>query len=80
MVRQPRPASQWMGLLPDRAVERAIHPYSCAQVPVRKPAWPLDETVIARTFAGWQIERMERAEVPSDTRMLDVLLARLATR
>jgi len=30
--------------------------------------------------AGWQIERMERAEVPSDTRMLDVLLARLATR
>ena len=40
----------------------------------------MDEAVIARTFAGWQIERMERAEVPSDTRMLDVLLARLATR
>jgi len=40
----------------------------------------VDEAVIARTFAGWQIERMERAEVPSDTRMLDVLLARLATR
>jgi len=40
----------------------------------------VDEAVIARTFVGWQIERMERAEVPSDTRMLDVLLARLATR
>jgi hypothetical protein len=36
----------------------------------------VDEAVIARTFAGWQIQRMERAEVPSDTRML----ARLATR
>ena len=40
----------------------------------------MDEAVIGRTFADWQIERMERAEVPSDTRMLDVLLARLATR
>ena len=40
----------------------------------------VDEAVIARTFAGWQVERMERAEVPSATRMLDVLLARLATR
>jgi SAM-dependent methyltransferase len=40
----------------------------------------VSKAVIARTFAGWQIERMERAEVPSDTRMLDVLLARLATR
>jgi SAM-dependent methyltransferase len=40
----------------------------------------MDEAVIGRTFAGWQIERMERAEVPSDTRMLDVLLARLAAR
>jgi SAM-dependent methyltransferase len=40
----------------------------------------VDETVIGRTFGGWRIERMERVAVPSDTRMLDVLLARLATR
>jgi SAM-dependent methyltransferase len=40
----------------------------------------IDEAVIGRAFAGWQIERMERAGVPSDTRTLDVLLARLATR
>ena len=36
--------------------------------------------LIAALGDGWQIERMGRAEVPSDTRMLDVLLARLATR
>jgi len=40
----------------------------------------VDEAVIARTFAGWQIERLTRTEVPSDTRKLDVLLARMATR
>jgi len=36
--------------------------------------------LIAALGDGWQIERMERAEVPSDTRMLNTLLARLATR
>jgi hypothetical protein len=40
----------------------------------------VNEAVIGRTFAEWQIEQMERAAVPSDTRMLDVLLVRLATR
>jgi SAM-dependent methyltransferase len=37
----------------------------------------MDEAVIVRTFAGWQVERMEQTTVPSDTRMLDVLLVRL---
>jgi SAM-dependent methyltransferase len=37
----------------------------------------IDEQVITDTFAGWQIDRMERAQVPSDTRQLDVLEARL---
>ena len=40
----------------------------------------VNEAVIGRTFAAWQIEQMERAAVPSDTRMLDVLLVRLTTR
>jgi SAM-dependent methyltransferase len=38
----------------------------------------IDETVIAATFAAWNIERMERAAVPSDTRMLEVIVARLS--
>ena len=38
----------------------------------------IDEAVIARAFGGWRVERMERAEVPSDTRMLEVLVARLS--
>jgi SAM-dependent methyltransferase len=38
----------------------------------------IDEAVMARTFAAWQIERMERAAVPSDTRMLEVIVARLS--
>jgi SAM-dependent methyltransferase len=37
----------------------------------------MDEAVIVRAFAGWRIERMERTTVPSDTRLLDVLLVRL---
>ena len=37
----------------------------------------MDEGVIRTTFAGWTIEHMERARVPSDTRSLDVLLVRL---
>jgi SAM-dependent methyltransferase len=39
----------------------------------------IDETVIGRTFAAWQIEDMQRAAVPSDTRTLEVILARLST-
>jgi SAM-dependent methyltransferase len=39
----------------------------------------IDEAVIARTFAAWRIEHMERTAIPSDTRMLDVLIARLCT-
>jgi hypothetical protein len=38
----------------------------------------IDETVISRTFAAWEIEHMERAVVPSDTRLLDVIVARLS--
>jgi SAM-dependent methyltransferase len=38
----------------------------------------IDEEVIARTFGAWRVERMERAEVPSDTRMLEVIVARLS--
>ena len=30
------------------------------------------------SFSAWRIEQMQRAEVPSDTRTLEVLLARLA--
>ena len=37
----------------------------------------MDESVIRATFAGWTIEHMERRQVPSDTRSLDVLLVRL---
>jgi hypothetical protein len=39
----------------------------------------IDETVIGRTFAAWQIEHMQRTAVPSDTRTLEVILARLST-
>lgn len=39
----------------------------------------LDEEVISRTFATWRLEHMERAKVPSDTRMLEVFVARLST-
>jgi len=38
----------------------------------------IDEAVIARTFGAWQVEDMERAGVPSDTRMLEVIVARLS--
>ncbi len=38
----------------------------------------VDETVIEGTFAGWRVERLERAAVPSDTRMLEVIVARLS--
>jgi SAM-dependent methyltransferase len=38
----------------------------------------VDEAVIARTFGAWRVEDMERAEVPSDTRMLEVIVARLS--
>jgi len=37
----------------------------------------IDETVIGRTFATWHVEHMQRAAVPSDTRTLQVILARL---
>jgi hypothetical protein len=39
----------------------------------------IDESVIGRTFGGWQVEHMERASVPSDTRMLEVIIARLSS-
>jgi hypothetical protein len=38
----------------------------------------IDEAVIAATFAAWTIEHMERAKVPSDTRMLEVIVARMS--
>jgi hypothetical protein len=40
----------------------------------------IDEAVIGTTFAAWRIENMQRAMVLSDTRMLEVILARLSTR
>lgn len=39
----------------------------------------IDESVVRDTFAAWRIERMERQALPSDTRMLDVLVVRLRT-
>lgn len=38
----------------------------------------IDETVIRQAFVAWRVELMERAKVPSDTRMLHVVLARLS--
>ena len=38
----------------------------------------IDETVIDAAFAAWNIERIERAAVPCDTRMLEVIVARLS--
>ena len=37
----------------------------------------IDENVILRTFSGWQVDQLERAEIPSDTRTLEVLQVRL---
>jgi SAM-dependent methyltransferase len=37
----------------------------------------MDESVVRATFAGWTIERMERTQIPSDTRSMDMLLVRL---
>jgi SAM-dependent methyltransferase len=39
----------------------------------------IDEAVIRDAFAGWRIEYLQRAAVPSDTRALDVLVVRLST-
>jgi hypothetical protein len=38
----------------------------------------IDEAVIADTFGAWRVGGMERVEVPSDTRMLEVIVARLS--
>ena len=40
----------------------------------------MNEEVIGRAFAAWHVEHMERAAVPSDTRMLEVIIARLSTK
>lgn len=40
----------------------------------------IDEAVLSHTFTGWRIEQMQRATVPTDTRMLEVIVARLSTR
>lgn len=37
----------------------------------------ISEDVILTTFGGWRVEQMQRAKIPSDTRLLDVLLVRL---
>lgn len=37
----------------------------------------IDEDVIRTVFAGWSVDLLEQAEIPSETRSLDVLLARL---
>ena len=38
----------------------------------------INENVIAGAFSAWRIEHMQRAEIPSDTRALEVLVVRLA--
>jgi len=51
--------------------------------PVGRAEYPrndIDEAVIVHTFTAWRIEQMQRAAVPSDSRMLEVILARLSTR
>ncbi|HEY1920452.1 MAG TPA: class I SAM-dependent methyltransferase [Streptosporangiaceae bacterium] len=40
----------------------------------------IDEDVVRDTFTGWRVDHMRQASVPSDTRPLDVLVVRLATR
>jgi SAM-dependent methyltransferase len=37
----------------------------------------INEDVIVGTFSAWRIEQMQRAEIPSDTRTLEVLMVRL---
>jgi hypothetical protein len=37
----------------------------------------IDEQAIRSAFAGWRIGHLERTKIPSDTRLLDVLLALL---
>jgi SAM-dependent methyltransferase len=37
----------------------------------------INENVILGTFSAWRIEQVQRAEIPSDTRTLEVLLARM---
>jgi SAM-dependent methyltransferase len=39
----------------------------------------IDEAVIGNTFAAWRIQNLQQATVPSDTRMREVILARLST-
>lgn len=39
----------------------------------------IDESVIRDTFAAWRIEYLLETVVPSDTRMLDVLVVRLCS-
>jgi hypothetical protein len=39
----------------------------------------IDDEAIRTVFAHWHIEQMTRATVPSDTRSLEVLVARLTT-
>lgn len=38
----------------------------------------IDEDVILAVFAAWEVEQLQRARIPSDTRSLEVLLVRLA--
>lgn len=39
----------------------------------------LSEALLRSVFAGWQVDQLSRAEIPSNTRTLEVLLARLRT-
>jgi hypothetical protein len=48
----------------------------CRSLPLScRRRWP--EGGCADTFRGWQVDSLEQAAVPSDTRELDVLIARL---
>lgn len=40
----------------------------------------ISEDVIRATFAKWDLRSVERAEIPSDTRLLEVLMVRLERR
>jgi hypothetical protein len=39
-----------------------------------------DETVIGHTFAARRIKQMQRAAMPSDTHVLEVIMARLTAQ
>jgi SAM-dependent methyltransferase len=39
----------------------------------------IDEALLRRTFAGWRFVRVDRGRIPSDTRTMEAIIARLET-